>query len=120
MTWTIVATRRGVGRLGRGRHPERTRGEWIGAAPLSGAGAAIHLPPDSVYWALQPPSRNRRKLRPVMRRAVRYGSLPTRASQMDKMPSRWSRRQFVQGAGVAGAGLLAGCGRLPEQSLQPA
>jgi putative ABC transport system substrate-binding protein len=26
---------------------------------------------------------------------------------------RWSRRQVVQGAGVAGLGLLAGCGRLP-------
>jgi putative ABC transport system substrate-binding protein len=30
-----------------------------------------------------------------------------------------SRRQFVQGAGVAGLGLLAGCGRLPWQG-QPA
>jgi len=28
---------------------------------------------------------------------------------------RWSRRQFVRGVGVAGAGLLAGCGRLPGQ-----
>jgi putative tryptophan/tyrosine transport system substrate-binding protein len=27
-----------------------------------------------------------------------------------------SRRQFVQGAGVASLGLLAGCGRLPEQA----
>src|SRR2546423_6450133 len=27
----------------------------------------------------------------------------------------WSRRQFVQGVGVAGLGLLAGCGRLPGQ-----
>jgi hypothetical protein len=27
-----------------------------------------------------------------------------------------SRRQFVQGAGVAGLGLLAGCGRLPGQA----
>src|SRR5947207_3993545 len=27
----------------------------------------------------------------------------------------WSRRQFMVGAGVAGAGLLAGCGRLPWQ-----
>jgi putative ABC transport system substrate-binding protein len=32
---------------------------------------------------------------------------------------RWSRRQVVQGVGVAGLGLLAGCGRLPWQS-QPA
>ena len=30
-----------------------------------------------------------------------------------------SRRQFLQGAGVAGLGLLAGCGRLPWQA-QPA
>jgi len=28
----------------------------------------------------------------------------------------WSRRQFVQAAGVAGLGLLAGCGRLPWQA----
>jgi hypothetical protein len=27
-----------------------------------------------------------------------------------------SRRSFVQGAGVAGLGLLAGCGRLPGQA----
>src|SRR5262249_27226471 len=32
---------------------------------------------------------------------------------------RWSRRQFVQGAGMAGLGLLAGCGRLPWQAQQP-
>jgi hypothetical protein len=30
-----------------------------------------------------------------------------------------TRRQFVQGAGVAGVGLLAGCGRLPWQAKQP-
>jgi putative ABC transport system substrate-binding protein len=30
------------------------------------------------------------------------------------------RRQFVQGAGLAGLGLLAGCGRLPPQSQQTA
>ena len=30
------------------------------------------------------------------------------------------RRQFVQGVGVAGLGLLAGCGRLPWQAEQPA
>jgi hypothetical protein len=29
---------------------------------------------------------------------------------------RWSRRQFVQGTGVAGLGLLVGCGRLPWQA----
>jgi putative ABC transport system substrate-binding protein len=28
----------------------------------------------------------------------------------------WSRRQFVQGAGAAGVGLLAGCGRWPGQA----
>jgi putative ABC transport system substrate-binding protein len=32
---------------------------------------------------------------------------------------RWSRRRFVQGAGVAGLAVLAGCGRLPGQA-QPA
>src|SRR2546421_2023107 len=30
-----------------------------------------------------------------------------------------SRRQFVQGAGVTGLGLLAGCGRLPWQAQAP-
>src|SRR5262249_22453572 len=30
-----------------------------------------------------------------------------------------SRRQFVQGVGVAGLGLLAGCGRLPWQAQPP-
>jgi putative tryptophan/tyrosine transport system substrate-binding protein len=30
-----------------------------------------------------------------------------------------SRRQFVQGAGLAGLGLLAGCGRLPGQVREP-
>ncbi len=33
---------------------------------------------------------------------------------------RWSRRQFVQGVGVAGLGLVAGCGRLPGQAQGPA
>src|SRR5262245_38432355 len=32
---------------------------------------------------------------------------------------RWSRRQFVQGVGAAGLGLVAGCGRLPGQIEQP-
>src|SRR5262249_32188975 len=32
----------------------------------------------------------------------------------------WSRRQFVQGVGVAGLGLVAGCGRLPGQAQEPA
>src|SRR5690242_7999885 len=31
-----------------------------------------------------------------------------------------SRRAFVQGAGVAGLGLMAGCGRLPWEAQQPA
>jgi hypothetical protein len=33
---------------------------------------------------------------------------------------RLTRRQVVQGAGVAGLGLLAGCGRWPGQREQPA
>ena len=32
---------------------------------------------------------------------------------------RWSRRQVVQGMGVAGLALLAGCGRLPGQAQAP-
>jgi hypothetical protein len=42
---------------------------------------------------------------------------------MDRCGSRLSRRQFMVGAGVvgvAGAGLLAGCGRLPWQGQEPA
>jgi len=31
----------------------------------------------------------------------------------------WSRRQFVQGVGVAGLGLVAGCGRWPGQVATP-
>ena len=31
----------------------------------------------------------------------------------------WSRRRFVQGVGVAGLGLVAGCGRLRGQTQQP-
>jgi putative tryptophan/tyrosine transport system substrate-binding protein len=34
--------------------------------------------------------------------------------------SHWNRRRFVQGAGVAGLGLLAGCGRLPWHGQSPA
>jgi hypothetical protein len=30
---------------------------------------------------------------------------------------RWSRRQFVQGVGVAGLGVVAACGRLPGQGM---
>ena len=33
---------------------------------------------------------------------------------------RPTRRQFVWGVGVAGLGLLAGCGRLPRQAQEPA
>src|SRR5262245_18993377 len=33
---------------------------------------------------------------------------------------RSTRRRFVQGVGVAGLGLLAGCGRLPWQAQPPA
>src|SRR5262245_11035579 len=33
---------------------------------------------------------------------------------------RLGRRHFVQGVGVAGLGLVAGCGRLPWQAHQPA
>src|SRR5215211_8091063 len=33
---------------------------------------------------------------------------------------RPTRRQFVQSVGVAGLGLLTGCGRLPGQAQQPA
>jgi len=38
---------------------------------------------------------------------------------MDRRGSRLSRRQFVVGASMAGAGLLAGCGRLRGQADQP-
>src|SRR5262245_27134377 len=34
----------------------------------------------------------------------------------EPLMDRWSRRQFVQGLGVAGLTLLAGCGRLPGQA----
>jgi len=36
-------------------------------------------------------------------------------SDLPRSRSSLSRRQFVQGAGIAGLGLLAGCGRLPGQ-----
>ena len=35
------------------------------------------------------------------------------------MASRPSRRQFVQGVGAVGLGLVAGCGRLPGQGQPP-
>jgi putative ABC transport system substrate-binding protein len=35
-------------------------------------------------------------------------------------PGAISRRQFVAGAGAAGLGLLAGCGRWPGQAQEPA
>jgi putative ABC transport system substrate-binding protein len=37
----------------------------------------------------------------------------------DTLGLPFSRRRFVQGAGVAGIGLLAGCGRLPGQAPAP-
>src|SRR3954451_21825066 len=39
---------------------------------------------------------------------------------MERRGSRLSRRAFVLGAGAAGLGLLAGCGRLPGQAEAPA
>jgi putative tryptophan/tyrosine transport system substrate-binding protein len=39
---------------------------------------------------------------------------------MDRSPDALSRRQFVQGAGLAGLSLLAGCGRLPWPDPQAA
>jgi putative ABC transport system substrate-binding protein len=39
---------------------------------------------------------------------------------MERQGGRWSRRQFVAGAGAAGLGLLAGCGRLPWQAAPAA
>jgi putative tryptophan/tyrosine transport system substrate-binding protein len=36
---------------------------------------------------------------------------------MTRGRSHLGRRQFVQGVGVAGLGLLAGCGRLPGQPV---
>src|SRR5436190_318792 len=42
-----------------------------------------------------------------------------RAETSETMRERVSRRGFVQGAGVAGLGLLAGCGRLPFQAAAP-
>jgi hypothetical protein len=38
---------------------------------------------------------------------------------MDRRWDRPSRRQFVLGAGVAGLGLVAGCGPLPFQQPAP-
>src|SRR5581483_10962784 len=38
---------------------------------------------------------------------------------MERSPASLSRRQFVLGAGAAGLGLLAGCGRLPWQAQEP-
>src|SRR5436190_100756 len=33
---------------------------------------------------------------------------------------RWSRREFMQGAGAAGLGLVAGCGSLPQPAQRAA
>src|SRR5438132_5476985 len=40
---------------------------------------------------------------------------PREEPPMERRGSRLSRRAFVAGAGVSGAALLAGCGRLPWQ-----
>src|SRR5947209_3171362 len=45
---------------------------------------------------------------------------PREGPPMERRESRLSRRQFVAGTGVAGLGLLAGCGRLPWQAQAPA
>jgi putative tryptophan/tyrosine transport system substrate-binding protein len=39
---------------------------------------------------------------------------------VDRLATRWSRRQVVQAVGLAGLGLLGGCGRLPWQTQSPA
>jgi putative ABC transport system substrate-binding protein len=44
---------------------------------------------------------------------------PGEGPKKDRRGSRLTRRQFVAGAGSAGLGLLAGCGRLPWQAQQP-
>jgi len=45
------------------------------------------------------------------------GMMPPREGPpMVRRRSRLSRRQFVGGAGAAGASMLAGCGRLPWQA----
>src|SRR5688572_10228705 len=41
---------------------------------------------------------------------------PREGPSMERRGSRLSRRAFVRGAGMAGLGLLAGCGRLPGQA----
>src|SRR3954447_8875831 len=49
------------------------------------------------------------------------GMMPPREGPlMERRGSRLSRRQFVASAGVAGLGLVAGCGRLPWQGGEPA
>src|SRR5262249_1745715 len=50
-------------------------------------------------------------LTPAPRRAM------LRATPRGVPMDRWNRRQFVQG--VAGLGLLAGCGRVPGQAPSP-
>jgi putative ABC transport system substrate-binding protein len=45
---------------------------------------------------------------------------PMEGPPMERRGGRWSRREFVACAGVAGLGLLAGCGRLPGQAQAPA
>src|SRR5205823_10345594 len=49
------------------------------------------------------------------------GMMPSREGPpMEHCRGRLSRRQFVQGAGLIGLPLLAGCGRLPWQGQPPA
>src|SRR5437764_1207323 len=44
---------------------------------------------------------------------------PRKGPPMERRGNRLSRRGFVAGAGGAGLGLLAGCGRLPGQAEAP-
>src|SRR5215212_10595139 len=49
------------------------------------------------------------------------GMMPPREGPpMEHRSSRLSRRELVLSAGVAGLGLVAGCGRLPGQAEAPA
>jgi putative ABC transport system substrate-binding protein len=47
--------------------------------------------------------------------------MPCCAQHRRELPiDHWSRRQFVQGVGIVGLGLLAGCGQLPGPAKQAA
>lgn len=55
-----------------------------------------------------------------MPRDARYTGLAIRVGAVvDEHRGPWSRRRFVQGGGVAGLGLLAGCGRWPWRGQSP-